>query len=151
MSRWTQPGSVERLGGIDFGVGSSTVDKATGRCRGRVTVGHAWIAGVCVGGSMPDATRPVTWQRLHRLDLTVGAGRGCVRVDPVYYSSTIARIVLAVSGGKSVDQAISPGLGFISASGDGSGCQSSGATPGTQSNSRAKILGSGTPSAMIAR
>ena len=54
-------------------------------------------------------------------------------------------------GGNRADQMTSPGAGLISANGDGSGCQSSTAIPGTQSKSKAKTFASGTPSAMIAR
>lgn len=47
------------------------------------------------------------------------------------YSSSMSKIVLAMFGGIRADHMISPRAGFISANGDGSGCQSPAATPGT--------------------
>lgn len=53
------------------------------------------------------------------------------------HSSSRSRTALATSEGNNVDQMTSPEPGFIPATEEGSGCQSSRSTPGTQSNSRA--------------
>lgn len=58
---------------------------------------------------------------------------------------------MATSLGIIVDQMTSLCDGSNSAIGEGSGCQSSGDTPGTQSRSSAKTSGLGMPSAMIAK